>query len=361
MKINSLIEAKAELTHGTGSYNPVVLSTRIRLARNLMDNSFPGRADASQRQEILSACMDAVGGLPRMKKGNKFLIEELSDLEKQILMERHLISRELMKRRKGAGVMISKDQDCSIMINEEDHLRIQFLRRGLNFTRTWNSINAIDDSIEETLDYAFSPDLGYLTAWPTNLGTGLRASAMMHLPGLVISSQMEKVIRAVSELGITVRGLFGEGSDASGSIFQISNQRTLGESEKEIIKRLGEVINAIVEQELNARGKLLEDEPVKLCDKISRAFGLLGNVWLLSSAEAMSFLSLMRLAIDMGILPVEQRPLIDRLFIESQPGHIQYSAQEEVSPQMRDQLRARLFREQFHDLPSLNFDKLAKL
>src|SRR5690606_24022410 len=166
--------------------------------------------------------------------------------------------RELSTVSEGAGVVISKDQSVSVMINEEDHLRIQVMKSGFRFKQAWTAINGVDSALEDGLDFAFSTKIGYLTACPTNLGTGMRASAMMHLPALVISNQMEKVVRAVNQLGMVVRGLFGEGSDASGSIFQISNQTTLGESEDDIIKRLGSVLQSIIEHELNAREKLLE-------------------------------------------------------------------------------------------------------
>ncbi len=352
------MEAKAELTDNTDLICPVVLSTRVRLARNITDIPFPGWAKEAQRREVLSACMGVIAKLPQMKKGSQFSVDDLSDLEKQILMERHLISRELINAKKGSGLVISEDQSCAVMVNEEDHLRIQHLRSGFRFKEAWKTINEIDSALEKEIDYAFSLDLGYLTACPTNVGTGMRASAMMHLPALVIASQMEKVIRAVNQLGIAVRGVFGEGSDASGSIFQISNQQTLGESEEDIIKRLVNVLNSVIEQENNARNKLLEKDPIKLVDKMSRAYGVLKNSHLLSSAEAMNLLSLLRLAIDLKVLPEDNRGQIDRLFIESRPGHIQYAAEDEIDPNQRDEYRAKYIRAQFTELKSLNFDKL---
>jgi len=233
------------------------------------------------------------------------------------------------------------------MINEEDHLRIQVLRAGFQLKKAWSVINALDSELEERLDYAYSPQLGYLTACPTNLGTGMRASAMMHLPALVISGQMEKVVRAVNQLGLVVRGLFGEGSDASGSIFQISNQTTLGEAEEEIIKRLGSVLESIIEHELNARAKLIETDAPKLHDKIGRAYGILQNSHLLTSTEAMNLLSLLRLGIDLNVFPEESRTVIDRLFIETQPGHIQNTVQHDLESVQRDALRADKLRTEF--------------
>ncbi len=357
MRVTPLLEAKAELTHGSKSNCPVVLSSRVRLARNLEDYPFPGWAKESHRREILTYCFDAIEGLPQMRKGTRFTIDELNDLEKQILMERHLISRELMNAKENAGVFISKDQSCAIMINEEDHLRIQQVRSGFNFKRIWRTINELDSAIEEHLNYAFSSDLGYLTACPTNVGTGLRASAMMHLPALTLSNQMEKVVRAVNQLGIAVRGQFGEGSEAVGSIFQISNQQTLGEGEEEIIKRLTNVLSSIIEQENNARQKLLETDPSKIFDKIGRAYGILKFGRVLSSTEALKLLSLLRFAVDLKVIDEGWRQVIDRLLIVSQPGHIQYTAKRMIEPQERDVFRSSSIREQFAELLFLNFDK----
>lgn len=356
MRVEPILKAKAELTHGAKSNCPVVLSTRVRLARNLEDYPFPGWAKESHRREILTYCFDAIEGLSQMRRGTRFTIDELDDLEKQILMERHLISRELMSSKENAGVFISKDQSYSIMVNEEDHLRIQQVRVGFNFKRIWRTINALDSSIEEHLNYAFSSDLGYLTACPSNVGTGLRASAMMHLPALTLGNQMEKVVRAVNQLGIAVRGQSGEGSEAAGSIFQISNQQTLGESEREIIKRLTNVLSSIIEQENNARQKLLKTDASKIFDKIGRAYGILKFGRVLSSTEALKLLSLLRFAVDLNVVGEEWRQVIDRLLIVSQPGHIQYQAKRIIEPDERDVFRSTLVREQFADLSLLNFD-----
>jgi protein arginine kinase len=347
MLISSLLETPSELTDSASSKTAIVLMTRVRLARNIIGHSFPGWAKPAQRESVLASCRAAVAAAPQMKRGFNFLLSDLSELERQILVERHLISRELSTTKSGAGVVISRDQAISVMLNEEDHLRIQVLRAGFNLKKAWAAIDGFDSALEEQLDYAFSPELGYLTACPTNLGTAMRASAMMHLPALVISNQMEKVVRAVNQLGMVVRGLFGEGSDASGSIFQISNQTTLGESEADIIKRLGSVLQSIVEHELNAREKLVESDEGKLFDKIGRAYGILQNSHVLSSSEAMNLLSLLRLGIDLGVFPDENRSVIDRLFIEAQPGHLQYAQKGEFDPGQRDVLRAARLRTEF--------------
>jgi protein arginine kinase len=355
MTIASLIATPCELTDVAASKSAIVLMTRIRLARNLAGHPFPGWANSRQRAEVLELCREAVAATSPMKRSLVVSVGELSALEKQILVERHLISRELMGSTQGSGVVISKEQAFSVMVNEEDHLRIQVLRAGFQLKKAWNAINDLDTALEERLDFAFSSTLGYLTACPTNLGTGMRASAMMHLPALVIAGQMDKVVRAVNQLGMVVRGLFGEGSDASGSIFQISNQTTLGESEEEIIKRLGSVLESIIENEVNARGKLLETDPGKLFDKIGRAYGILRNSHLLSSGEAMNLLSLIRLGVDIGVLPDTQRPIIDRLFIEAQPGHLQHAQKGEFDPARRDLLRAAQLRSEFANFTPPNF------
>jgi protein arginine kinase len=355
MTISSLIDTPSELTDMVSQKTAVVLMTRVRLARNVAGLPFPGWAKPLQRQDAFQRCREAVEATAAMKRSLTIAVDELSELEKQILVERHLISRELSGAKAGSGVVISRDQTFSVMINEEDHLRIQVLRAGFQLKKVWNTVNELDTAIEDRIDYAFSPSLGYLTACPTNLGTGMRASAMMHLPALVIGNQMEKVVRAVNQLGMVVRGLFGEGSDASGSIFQISNQTTLGESEEEIIKRLGSVLTSIVEHEMNARQKLIEADAGKLFDKIGRAYGILQNSHVLSSGEAMNLLSLLRLGIDLKVFPDTHRSTIDRLFIEAQPGHLQHAQKGEFEPNQRDLLRAGRLRAEFANFPGPNF------
>jgi len=356
MIISDLIDRKAELTDGGHPAEPIVLSTRIRLARNIDPYPFPGWAKPAQRLVLQDQLLEAVANAPGMSQALKVDLGQLSDLEKLILVERHLISRELSEGKEGTGAVVSPDQSISVMINEEDHLRLQAVASGFNFKSTWDALNLLDTALEEKLDFAFSPELGFLTACPTNLGTGLRASAMLHLPGLVIQEHIEKVVRMVNQLGMAVRGHLGEGSEATGSIFQISNQQTLGESEETIINRLRGVLRAIIEQEQNARLKILEEKPDKLFDKIGRAYGILKNGHLLSSDEAMNLLSLMRLAVDLGILPDSHRAQVDRQIMETQPGHIQYTARTEIEPHERDRQRALRMRLEYAQVPPLDFD-----
>jgi protein arginine kinase len=358
MLITPLIEGKAELTDGGTAPEPIVLSTRIRLARNLDGESFPGWAESAQREKILQTCLDTLSPLPAFNKGYRFGIQDLEPIERQILLERRLVSRELAEQEDGAGVLVSTGQGLVLMVNEEDHLRMQSVRSGFNFRRAWEEIDFLDSSIEDHLDYAFSDEWGYLTACPTNLGTGMRASAMLHLPGLVMREHMEKVVRMVNQLGLAVRGSLGEGSEATGSIFQISNQQTLGESEEQIVKRLINILHAILEQEFNARAVLLEKQPQALLDKIGRAYGILQNGHLLSSEEAVNLLSLLRLAVDCRMLPQECRARIDRMAMEVQPGHVQCIAQRDIQPEERDAMRAEKMREQFASFPSLTFSNI---
>jgi protein arginine kinase len=336
-----------------GQSCPVVISTRIRLARNIAGHSFPGWANDEERAQILSETVAALGNVRPLMTATALRIDQLSETERLVLVESHLISRELMSSRGASGVVIDHASGASVMINEEDHLRIQMVQPGMDLDGLWKKIDALDTAIEGELDYAFSKELGYLTACPTNLGTGMRASAMLHLPGLVLAGHMEQVIRMVNQLGLAVRGHFGEGTEATGSIFQISNQQTLGEDEPTIIKRLGNVLASVIEQEHNARFKLLEEKGDKLLDKIGRARGILQNGHLLSSEEAMDLLSYTRLAVDMGMLPTEWRPKIDRLIVRMQPGHMLHETSSDIGPAQRDALRAKIMREEFAQVPAL--------
>lgn len=354
--IQPIITARAELTDGGLPSEPIVLSTRIRLARNLVGFCFPGRADAEQREKLRDHCLGCLKTASGLSDAHQLHLDKLEKLASQVLVERRLISRELTERPQAAAVVISRDQHLSIMVNEEDHLRLQAVRSGFNLRKTWSDIDALDSELENSLDFAFSREWGYLTACPTNVGTGMRASAMLHLPGLVFCDYMEKVVRMVNQLGMAVRGCFGEGSDATGSIFQISNQQTLGEGEEAILNRLISVLHAIIEQERNARAVLLEKRPAFICDKMGRALGILRNAFLLNSDEAMNLLSLLRLAVDFGMLEESVRPTLDRLMIEIQPGHIQFTAQGEIDPNGRDIARAQYLREQLADLTSLKLN-----
>src|SRR5512136_2998291 len=287
----------------------------------------------------------AVLGLADMKEAFAETMDNLSSLDKQILVERHLISREHAAKGAGSGLVLNREETLCVMINEEDHLRIQALRPGLQLRQAWVAVDEADSALEKKMDYAFNAELGYLTACPTNLGTGIRVSAMLHLPGLVLGEQVNPIIQAVNKLGLAVRGLYGEGTEALGNVFQVSNQMTLGESESAIVERLEKVLAQIIEHEENARGTLLEKKPKMVFNHIGRAYGILANAHSISSKETMNLLSLMRLGMDMGLFPGVERSLVEELFIMTQPAHLQKNFSEKLSAEERDLLRADMVRE----------------
>src|SRR5213595_932244 len=321
--IHEFLSSPAESARREGPHNKIVLSSRVRLARNLKGMAFPGWAKKAERIKALDQIRPAVESLPQMSDAFSESMDNLTGLEKNILVERHLISREHAAKNAGSGLVLNREESLCVMINEEDHLRMQALRPGLQLKQAWSAIDQVDSKLEKKLDYAFSPDLGYLTACPTNLGTGIRVSAMLHLPALVLSEQINQIIQAVNKLGLAVRGLYGEGTEALGNVFQVSNQMTLGENEPMIVERLEKVLSQIIEHEENARSTLLEKKPKMVYNHIGRAYGILANAHSISSKETMNLLSLMRLGVDMGLFAGVDRSLADELFILTQPAHLQ--------------------------------------
>lgn len=317
-----------------------VISSRIRLARNLKEYQFPGWASVEERKNIWQQFSTIFESF-----NSSFIcwnMGETSPLDKEILFERHLISRELSGKEDGCGVFVSPDECMAVMVNEEDHLRIQSLKPGLDLLGAWHEADALDDEVEAKVGYAFSPKLGYLTSCPSNVGTGLRASVMLHLPGLVLMDEMEPVINGISKIGLAVRGMWGEGTEAAGNMFQISNQITLGRREDEIIAHLEQIVLEIIEHENNARLRLMEQQSRTVEDHIARAFGILSNARLISSAEALNLLSSIRLGIDLGLIDEFTRREIDMLFIATQPAHLQKLESKELTPDERDAVRAEM-------------------
>ncbi|HJO09489.1 MAG TPA: ATP--guanido phosphotransferase, partial [Verrucomicrobiota bacterium] len=259
MNIQDYLSKPTEAADREGPSNKIVLSSRVRLARNLATTPFPGWAKKSLRIETFRQICDTVMEVAPMRDAFHTGMEDLSTLDKQILVERHFISREHAAKSTGSGMVLSRDEALCVMINEEDHLRMQALLPGLQVDKAWTAIDLFDTSLESSLDFAFCKQRGYLTACPTNLGTGIRVSAMLHLPGLVLSEQINQIIQAVNKLGLAVRGLHGEGTEALGNVFQVSNQMTLGETESDIVERLNKVLLQIIDHEENARAKLLEN------------------------------------------------------------------------------------------------------
>lgn len=345
MDIHDFLVPPADTARRKGPHDRIVMSSRVRLARNLKDAAFPGWAKKPERIKVLELIRPAVQGLPEMRDAFAETMDNLSTLDKQILVERHLISREHAAKSAGSGLVLNREETLCFMINEEDHLRMQALRPGLQLRQAWTAIDQADSLLEKRLEYAFSSDLGYLTACPTNIGTGIRVSAMLHLPGLVLAEQINPIIQSVNKLGLAVRGLYGEGTEALGNVFQVSNQMTLGESESAIVERLEKVLAQIIEHEENARATLLEKKPKMVYNHIGRAYGILANAHSISSKETMNLLSLMRLGVDVGLFPGVDRALVDELFILTQPAHLQKQHSEKLSAEERDLLRADMVRE----------------
>lgn len=345
MDIHSFLVPPAETARRKGPFDRIVMSSRVRLARNLKEASFPGWAKKPERVRVMEMIRPAVESLPDMSPCFSDTMDSLSTLDKQILVERHLISREHAAKSAGSGLVLNRDETLCFMINEEDHLRMQALRPGLQLRQAWQAIDAADSLLEKRLEYAFSQELGYLTACPTNLGTGIRVSAMLHLPGLVLSEQINPIIQSVNKLGLAVRGFYGEGTEALGNVFQVSNQMTLGESEAAIVERLEKVLAQIIEHEENARATLLEKKAKMVYNHIGRAYGILANAHSISSKETMNLLSLMRLGMDLELFPGVDRSLVDELFILTQPAHLQKQHSEKLSAEERDLLRSDMLRE----------------
>ena len=337
-----------EWLRGSGPLSEIVVSSRVRLARNLAGYPFVNRASVQQRCEIMGRCRaEAAGG----RLGDAVLWVPLADcgqLDLQWLVERHLISKQ---HAKAAGdlpraVAVGADETFSIMVNEEDHLRIQVLRSGMQLAEAFEQIDRIDDALEQKLDYAFSEQFGYLTACPTNVGTGMRVSVMLHLPALRLTGEIEKVRRAARDMQLAVRGMFGEGSDALGDMYQISNQTTLGRCEQEILADFQHtVVPQIVAYEQQARNALEQQRKVQLDDRVWRAWALLTNARLINTDETLSLLSHLRLGVTLGRVDTVDIRTVNELFLLSQPAHLQKLVGRPMDPAVRREARATLIRQ----------------
>jgi protein arginine kinase len=359
MKIASILMSPGEWLSPHGGDHPIVISSRVRLARNLAKLPFPGWAKKTERIRILDEIKPEVDSLEQMQGSFSEQLNELSAVEKQVLVERHLISREHAAKGMGSAVVINATQSLSIMVNEEDHLRMQAISSGLDLQKTFRAIDNVDSALEAHLDFAFDSDLGYLTACPTNVGTGMRASAMVHLPGLVLSEQINQVVNSVNKIGLAVRGLYGEGTEAMGNLFQVSNQTTLGENENQIIDRLNKVIETLIQRENQARENLVATKRTMLMDQVGRAYGILTHAYSISSKEALNLLSVIRLGIDLGFFPEEGRIIINSLLMETQPAHLQHQSQQKLAAEERDYMRADIVRGKLKVFPKPNKNKLS--
>jgi len=344
MQLNDMLNHTSEWLKGTGPNSEVVISSRIRLARNLDKFAFPHWADKKQGAEVFKAIEEAISKNDYLKTTFMFKLTDLDSVDKQFLIERHLMSHEHAKISNSKAIVVDEEEIVAIMINEEDHIRCQVMQSGFNLFEAWNIINRIDDSLSKELTFAFLPDWGYLTACPTNTGTGMRGSVMLHLPALVMTRQINRVLNAIAKLSFTTRGLYGEGTQATGNFFQISNQVSLGHSEDEIIENINALIRQIIEQENQAREVLLSQNRQMLEDRISRSFGILKSAHIISSQETTELLSMVRLGCDLGMFKDIDRRTINELFIITQPAHLQKIENKKLSSQERDIKRAELIR-----------------
>jgi protein arginine kinase len=345
MKVDDFIDNVSEWLKGTGSDSDIVISSRIRLARNLPNIPFPHWANKDQEKKVVDEAQLAFSNTPHLKNSVFFMLADLDNLDKQFLVERHLMSHEHAMRANSKAICITKNEVISIMINEEDQLRIQVMKSGFDLDDAWQIVNKLDDDLSKEKPFAFSKELGYLTACPTNTGTGMRASVMLHLPVLVMTRQINRVLSAIAKLSFTTRGLYGEGTQASGNFFQISNQVSLGQKEEEIIDNLSGVIRQVIDQEKSARQNLISRQPHMLNDRIWRAYGTLINAHIISSQETVELLSMVRLGQDLGVIKDFERSLINDLFILTQPAHLQKIKKRKLTSQERDVARADLIRE----------------
>jgi protein arginine kinase len=334
------------------------MSSRVRLARNLAAHRFVPQVDRVQRQQIVTLCKKAIGEIGSCLWMD---IHRTNDLEKQLFVERQLMSRQHSRGKLAGGIggpdeprglaVSLPDERLAIMVNEEDHLRIQCMRSGLALGEALAAADAVDDQLESRLEFAFSPRFGYLTACPTNVGTGARFSVMLHLPGLKLLGDIEKVKRAAEDMSLAVRGFYGEGSKAIGDFYQLSNQTTLGKTEQVLLHELErDIIPRVMDYERHARRTLLEKRKAVTLDRIMRSVGLVKYAQLISTEEAMEHLSLMRLGVSMGVLHGIEIPALNRLFLLVQPGHLQHHAGHDLTQHERRGERASVLREHLRDV-----------
>lgn len=345
MDLNKLILKTGEWLKGSGPSSHIVMSTRLRLARNLFKVPFPNRANKRQLEDVIQQLQKAASQIDYFKDAAFFRMSEIDGVDKDLLVERHLMSHEHAANMEGKGLLVSEEEVLSVMINEEDHLRIQVLNSGLNLFEAWKIINAIDDALSKKLEFAFSSQWGYLTACPTNTGTAMRGSVMLHLPALVMTKQINKVLAAISKLNFASRGFYGEGTEAAGNFYQISNQVSMGHSEEDILENISGLIHQIIEQEEQARQALVVQNRPLLEDKIYRSLGILKTARIISSQETVEMLSMVRLGVDLGIVKEIKPPVLNQLLIMIQPAHLQKIEGARLSASARDIKRASLIRQ----------------
>ncbi|HDS00594.1 MAG TPA: protein arginine kinase [candidate division Zixibacteria bacterium] len=345
-----IIHKTAAWLRGDGTEPAVVVSSRVRLARNIQNILYPNKGSAQEMEDAREFVHSALRKENMLAKGIYVQSEDMTELDRRFLIERHLISPEFRATKPSRGIYLSNDEDISIMINEEDHIRIQSLTSGLNIHRAMEIAEEVDDTLGNTLAYDYDTDYGFLTSCPTNCGTGMRASVLIHLPGLVLTHEIDKVIEEITKVGLAVRGFYGEGTEVLGNLFQISNQTTLGRREKDITDSLEQITRQLIEHEENARRILVRDAPDEIKDKIWRAYGILKYARVLTSEETMNLLSAVRLGMALGVLDMIPLTLLNEILVQAQPAHIQKVAGKNVSPSERDAKRAELIRARLSEL-----------
>ncbi len=323
MKLEELAGKCGEWLRGSGPESDIVISSRIRLARNLADFPFIRKCTDQDRAQIERTLRERIKEVGEWSSLTYVDVDSLEEVDRQFLVERQLISREHSEAEGARAVAIDPHEKFSLMVNEEDHLRIQVMHSGLDLQAAWEQIDHIDNLIEQRVTYAFHQRWGYLTACPTNVGTGMRVSVMLHLPALVITRQIEKVFRSLHKISLAVRGLYGEGSQAMGDFYQISNQITLGRSEQELIAQIRDVVPVLIDYERRAREFLVKESQKDLHDRVSRAYGILCTAQTISSEETMHLLSSVRMGINLGLIHDLEIPTVNKLFIHTQPAHLQ--------------------------------------
>jgi protein arginine kinase len=346
MIIDDMTNRCGEWLKGCGPESDIVMSSRVRLARNLADYPFIRRCTDIDRANIESTVRERLSQEPRLTELTFIDVADLESIDRQFLVERQLISREHANSDGARAVAIDDHEQLSLMVNEEDHLRLQVMKSGLDLTGAWQQIDEVDDVIEEHLNYAFHEELGYLTGCPTNVGTGMRVSVLVHLPALVITQQIEKVFRSLQRINLVVRGLYGEGTQAMGDFYQVSNQITLGKTEQELLAQVGDVIPVIIDYERKARDFLVKEKQNDLFDQVSRAYGTLQNAQQISSEETMFLLSRVRMGINLGLIGDLEIPQINELFIRTQPAHLQKISQTNLNTDQRNIERANYLHDQ---------------
>jgi protein arginine kinase len=353
MNLDRLLPNLGEWLRGIGPESDIVVSTRIRLARNLAETTFGNRASNEQKAETEARIRDviAVAELPYVLEYVE--VARLTPIDRQFLVERQLMSRELASVLDGPrGVAFNENESVSVMVNEEDHLRLQVMRSGLALDEAWTEIDRLDDALERNLAFAFHDQFGYLTACPTNVGTGMRASVMLHLPALSLTKEIEKLFRSLQKINLVVRGLYGEGSRASGDLYQISNQVTLGKSEARVMQEIREVITQIIQYERRARQLLLKERRQAEQDRVARAIGTLGSATMITSEETMELLSTVRLGIQLHLLDDLPPTTVNQLFIHTQAAHLQKLMGTPLDGEERNAARAKYLRNRLRELGS---------